>query len=617
MKLTRLFDILDHQQHHYPQQEALCDLFEGELRSLSTEQIRHQTNQIAHGLLEIGLQPGDRVGLVMYRNRIEFTLLDLGIQKAGLVSVPLYPTISSGEYEYILKDSGCKVLFYGGGDLATKLSAAKTQVPSLKHLFTLDVSSSNDHWETIWQDAADTPLGTEIDGESLVTIIYTSGTTGHPKGVMLSHRNILENALAAAKLIPIEAGDVVMSFLPLCHIFERTTSFCYLYCGVSIVFTPLDNLGGEDGDLRRVKPHFMTCVPRLLEKVYEKIYQKGLELSGIKNKLFFWALDLTNDYHYDKIYTGKAKIKHIIADRLIYSKWREALGGNLVGIITGSAPCPERIAQVFSAAGIPIREGYGLTESSPGITINGYNEGQAMLGTVGPVLDKVEIMIDKDGAYQDDEGEILAAGPNIMIGYYNKPEETAKVIQMIDGKRWLRTGDIGKIIKNDSGTEFLKITDRKKELLKTSGGKYIAPAPMENKLKENILVEQAMVVGDRRKFVSALIVPAEEPLKNYCLKSGMTWTELAVMIKNQQVISIYNNIIDELNKDLARYAQVKKCCLIPHVWVPIREDGSEGELTPTLKLKRRIILEKYDHEINALYLEGTSINPIHGKNNFL
>jgi long-chain acyl-CoA synthetase len=345
----------------------------------------------------------------------------------------------------------------------------------------------------------------------------------------------------------------------------------------------------------------MTCVPRLLEKVYEKIYQKGLELKGVKNRLFFWALDLTEDYAYDKKYVGLEKIKRVIADKLIFSKWREALGGHLVGIITGSAPCPERIAQVFSAAGIPIREGYGLTESAPGITINGYNEGEALLGTVGPVLDKVEIRIDLKGDYQEGEGEILATGPNIMLGYYNKPEETAAVIQTIDGKRWLRTGDIGKIIKHRNGREFLKITDRKKELLKTSGGKYVAPAPIENKLKENILIEQAMLIGDRRKFVSVLIVPAEEPLKNYCLKNNIAWTDLESMIRAQQIVDKYYELVEKVNADLARYEQIKKLCLVDKVWVPINTDGSEGELTPTLKLKRRIITEKYLAEIDAMY----------------
>ena len=334
---------------------------------------------------------------------------------------------------------------------------------------------------TVWQDQSTESIGSDIDPSTLATIIYTSGTTGNPKGVMLSHHNIVENVKSVHEVMPIDPGQRVMSFLPLCHIFERSASFSYLYQGAEVTFTALDNLGGEDGDLRRVKPHFMTCVPRLLEKIYEKIYQKGMELTGLKRKLFFWAMSLTEDYAYDKSYTGWAKIQRNIADKLIFSKWREALGGNVVGILTGSAPCPLRMAQVFSAAGIPIREGYGLTESSPGITINQYTPGMAMLGTVGPVLRNVQIQIDdSDGGYGEGEGEILAAGPNIMLGYYNKPEQTAEVLIDIDGTKWLRTGDIGKIIKNKNGTEFLKITDRKKELLKTSGGKYVAPAPIEN-----------------------------------------------------------------------------------------------------------------------------------------
>ena len=369
-----------------------------------------------------------------------------------------------------------------------------------------------------------------------------------------------------------------------------------------MTYTALEKLGGEDGDLRRVKPHFMTCVPRLLEKIYEKIYQKGMELTGLKRKLFFWAMSLTEDYAYDKPYSSWAKTQRNIADKLIFSKWREALGGNVVGILTGSAPCPLRMAQVFSAAGIPIREGYGLTESSPGITINQYTPGMAMLGTVGPVLRNVQIQIDdSDGGYGEGEGEILAAGPNIMQGYYNKPEQTAEVLIEIDGTTWLRTGDIGKIIKNKNGTEFLKITDRKKELLKTSGGKYVAPAPIENKLKEDILVEQAMVVGDGKKFVSAIVVPAEEPLQNYCKHKGIAWSTFEEMIQSPEIIAKYQQIIDQVNPNFARYEQIKKCTLSPDVWVPIKPDGTEGELTPTLKLKRRVLREKYATQIEELY----------------
>ena len=313
--------------------------------------------------------------------------------------------------------------------------------------------------------------------------------------------------------MPIDSGDKVLSFLPLCHVFERSASYAYQFRAVTINYTGTDNLGGEKGDLQTLKPHYFNTVPRLLEKVYEKIYNKGLSLTGTKKKLFFWALSLTDDYAYDKKYGGLAAIKRNIADKLIFSKWREALGGNIKGILTGAAPCPISMARIFSAAGIPIREGYGLTETSPGLTVNGYKKGMAMLGTVGPALENVDLYIDtSDGDYKEGEGEILAAGPNVMMGYYNQKQKTEEVFKEIDGKRWFRTGDIGKFIKSGDN-QFLKITDRKKELLKTSGGKYVAPAPIENALKEDFLIEQVMVVGDKRKFVSAIIIPSKEALQ--------------------------------------------------------------------------------------------------------
>ena len=602
MEPTRLFDFVAYQMEHFPNARALNDLYLGKTRSYSIQQVSEISNQIAHGLLSMGLEKGDKIAIVVYRNRVEFTLLDLGIQKAGMISVPLYPTISPREYAYILNDSSCKAVFFGGQDLGEKITKTKPEVSSLEHLFSIDGQAGYVDWHTVWENQAVDTVGSEIDPQTLATIIYTSGTTGNPKGVMLTHHNIVENVKSVHEIMPVDPGNRVMSFLPLCHIFERSASFSYLYKGLEVTYTALDNLGGEDGDLRRVKPHFMTCVPRLLEKIYEKIYQKGMELTGVKRKLFFWAMALTEDYAYDKQYVGWAKIQRNLADKLIFSKWREALGGEVIGILTGSAPCPLRMAQVFSAAGIPIREGYGLTESSPGITINQYRPGMAMLGTVGPVLKNVQIRIDDtDGGYGEGEGEILAAGPNIMQGYYNKPEKTAEVLVEIDGVKWLRTGDIGKIIKGENGTEFLKITDRKKELLKTSGGKYVAPAPIENKLKEDILVEQAMVIGDGKKFVSAIIVPAEEPLKNYCQHKGIIWSTFQEMIQSPDIIAKYQQIIDQVNPNFARYEQIKKCTLSPDVWVPIKPDGTEGELTPTLKLKRRVLREKYASQIAELY----------------
>jgi long-chain acyl-CoA synthetase len=386
----------------------------------------------------------------------------------------------------------------------------------------------------------------------------------------------------------------VLSFLPICHIFERAASYHYQFRGVSIIFTGTDNLGGDEGDLKTVQPHFFTTVPRLLEKVYEKIYNKGLALTGVKKKLFFWALSLTEDYAYHKPIGG---FKGKIADKLIFSKWREALGGNVKGIVTGAAPCPLRIAQVFSAAGVPIREGYGLTETSPVLTASTFEKGGAFLGTVGKAIPGVEIFIDpSDGNYRENEGEILASGPNIMMGYYNKPDATAAVTKVIDGKSWFCTGDVGKFIEGPEGGAFLKITDRKKELLKTSGGKYVAPAPIENKFKESPLIEQLIVVGADRNYPAALIVPSFDGLREYCKRKEIAYTTDAEMIHNEQVQEKYLSEVEEFNQLFGKWEQLKRFELLDTPW------GIEtGELTPTMKLKRKVIMEKYADRVEKLY----------------
>jgi len=438
----------------------------------------------------------------------------------------------------------------------------------------------------------------DIKPNELATLIYTSGTTGQPKGVMLSHNNIVSNVRDVGEIFPISAGDRALSFLPICHIFERAASYAYTSHSIEVSFAGTSNLGGDDGDLKATQPHFFTTVPRLLEKVYEKIYNKGLTLSGLKRKLFFWALDLTKDYEIDQ----SKGLQMRIADALIFSKWREALGGNVKGIVSGAAACPTKIKQVFSAAGIPIREGYGLTETSPGLAIGRFSKGGAVMNAIGPSLKSVELMIDaSDGNYRPGEGEILAKGPNIMMGYFNKPEATAAVTKEIDGEKWFCTGDVGTLVKGPTGEDFLKITDRKKELLKTSGGKYVAPAPIENKLKEDFLIEQVMVVGEKKKFVSALIVPAEEALQDWCRNNDVEWTSMVEVVQNPKVVAAFQKAVDEANPHFSKTEKIKKFTLVPGPWEPVKADGSKAELTPTLKLKRRVIIEKYDSMIDDIY----------------
>ncbi|MEJ2585053.1 MAG: long-chain fatty acid--CoA ligase, partial [Robiginitalea sp.] len=552
-----------------------------------------------------GLKPGDTIALVSYKNRPEWLIMDFAIQMAGMVSIPLYPTISIREYEYILSEAGVKAAFCGGLDLYEKLSAAQQQAPSLKQIYTFDKHPDRPYWESIFDEAnlkTVENIKASLTGDDLLTIIYTSGTTGNPKGVMLKHSNIMHVIKTTADLIPIDPGEKTISFLPMCHIYERAVSFAYYYRGFSVHYCGTDTLSGPEGDLASVKPVGFTTVPRLLEKVYEAIYNKGLGLTGIKRTLFFWALSLTDDFALDTRRTLPQRLKWALADRLVFSKWREALGGNLRVIFTGAAPCPVKILRVFCAAGIQIREGYGLTETSPTLTMNTYEPGGAMLGTVGCTVEGVELLIDENPeVYEPGEGEILAHGPNIMSGYYKKPEINKQVFREIDGKTWFCTGDIGTFVKGPGGKKFLKITDRKKELLKTSGGKYVAPAPIENRFREDFLVEQIMVVGDKRKFVSALIVPAEEALKDWCVFKGLGWTNLPEMVQHEKVIAKYQKVVDKLNPEFSHIEQIKKFRLIPTPWLPVHEDHSEAELTPTLKLKRRVIRRKFEREIEEIY----------------
>ncbi|MEM1319314.1 MAG: long-chain fatty acid--CoA ligase [Bacteroidota bacterium] len=605
MNVSRLFDFIQYQKANYPQQKAYGHKYQGKWIYYSTDEVIDLANKVSCGLLKLGVQPGDKVALITYKNRPEWSIVDLGIQQVGAINVPVYPTISPTDYEYIFNDSQVKFCFVGMGDLYDKVDKAWPQIPSLKGVYCLDEQEGRSYWKEIFSEEGMDEVQRRMDAiktEDLATIIYTSGTTGNPKGVMLSHKNIVSNVMDVEELMPLDAGEKALSFLPLCHIFERSASYAYTYKGINVTYTGTDNLGGEEGDLQAVKPNFFTTVPRLLEKVYEKIYNKGLSLSGVSKKLFFWALSLTDDYEYDKKYSGLAAIKRSIADKLIFSKWREAMGGEVRGILTGAAPCPVAMAKVFSAAGIPIREGYGLTETSPGLTISRYETHGAMLGTVGPTLPGVEIRIDATGGdYRPGEGEILAKGNNIMMGYYGKPEKTAEVMKEINGEQWFCTGDVGTMVDGPGGKKFLKITDRKKELLKTSGGKYVAPAPIENKFKEDFLVEQMMVVGDKKKFVSALIIPAEEALKDWCKQRGKAWNGLGEAVKDEDIIDCYQQIINKYNPNFSHIEQIKRFCLLNACWEPTKADGSDAELTPTMKLKRRVILEKHKAEIDNIY----------------
>ena len=565
-------------------------------------------NRLSAGLLGLGLKPGDKVATVVHKTLPDWVALDFALLQIGVLNVPMYPTISAREYNYILNESEAQYCVVGEEDLYNKVRQAKATAPGLKEIFTFFRHPEARSWETLMAPAdADLSevarLKQNIRLDDLATLIYTSGTTGNPKGVMLTHRNISFNVETMRNNMPLSPGQRGLSFLPVSHVFERVVVYAYTAYGASVTFVGTDNLGGETGDLRAVQPHFFTAVPRLLEKVYDKIYGKGLELRGLKRALFFWALGLTDDWAFDKTYSLWKRFQWRIAQKLIFSKWRAALGGHIRGIITGASACPERILRIFNAAGIPVREGYGLTEIAPGIAFSRFEPGGAMLGAVGPMLEGVTVRIDQSEGDRPGEGEILAHSPGVMEGYYKQPDKTAEMIRYIDGKRWLATGDVGTLVDGPGGQKFLKITDRKKELLKTSGGKYVAPTPIESRFKEHHLVEQVMVVGENLKFVSALIVPAQEGLQDWCAKHDISWTSLPDMIRHPKVVERYQMLVDRVNPYFGQSEQIKKFALLPTTWEPLKADGSEAELTPTLKLKRRVILQKFSKEILDMYAE--------------
>jgi long-chain acyl-CoA synthetase len=534
-------------------------------------------------------------------------ILDFALLQIGVLNIPLYPTISAREFAYILNESEAKYCVVGPGDLYEKMAAAQESVPTLLHIFSFEDHEAAERWDKVllapvgcdFSEVAKIKAG--IKPDDMATIIYTSGTTGNPKGVMLSHRNIVFNVEAMRKLLPLQMGDRGLSFLPVSHIFERAVLYAYVAYGVSTTFTGTENLGGDDGDLKAIQPHFFSTVPRLLEKVYERIMARGQTLKGVKRALFFWAIEQTEDWEFDKKRTGLKALKCRIADRLIFSKWRVALGGSIKGIITGASACPMRIMRVFNAAGIPVREGYGLTEAAPALSFSHFAPGGAMLGTVGQLLESVVVKIDDRGEYRPGEGEIWATGPGIMLGFYKHPEKTAEMIREDADGRWLITGDVGMLVTGHHGGTFLKITDRKKELLKTSGGKYVAPTPIESVFKEHRLVDQAMIIGENQKFVSALIIPSEDGLKEWCHLHHIPWTNLAEMILLPKVIERYEMLVDRVNPHFGHAEQVKKFVLLAAPWEPAKTDGTDAELTPTLKLKRRVILQKFEQEISGMY----------------
>lgn len=586
---TRLFDIIYYQNENKPLKAAIAAKETADTgkqwREYSTGECIEIINKVSNALLSLGIKKDDKIAIIS-NNRPEWNFLDLGMQQIGAVNVPVYPTITESEYEFIFNHAEVKLCFVSDQELFDKVSSIKNKVPSLQNIYTFDDIEGAKNWKTILTEVGEDGLRkietyrNQVREEDMATIIYTSGTTGTPKGVMLSHKNLVSNIKSVSSVLPMDSIPKALSFLPLCHSFERTVYYVYLANCVSIYYA--ENLDTIGENLREVKPACFTTVPRLLEKVYEKIMEKGRSLTGIKKKLFFWALNLGLQYEVGKDLGWYYNFRLSIARKLIFSKWIEALGGNIKIIVTGAAAMQPRLGKLFTAAGITVIEGYGLTETSPVISTNRFEEQNRAIGTVGIPIPGVEVKIANDG-------EILARGPNIMMGYYKRKDLTDEAI---DKDGWIHTGDIGEFING----KFLKITDRKKELFKTSGGKYIAPQPLENKYKEYPYIEQIMIVGENRKFVSALIVPSFPNLREWCAKKGLQNSTNKELIGHPEVISEFQNAIEQFNKGINKVEQVKKFQLLPDEW-----SVESGELTPTMKLKRRVILEKYKNDIEEIY----------------
>lgn len=585
--IKRLFDIPYFQLANYPSKDMFVTKENGNWNGLSTEKFLDEAMLYSKGLLGLGIQKGDTIALVS-NNRYEWNIMDIAIQQIGAIVVPLYPTISESDYNYILNDASIKICIVSSEELANKIKHIETTVPSLKHLYTFETVAGFDHWTTILKTSENSSdeivneIMQSVKSDDLATIIYTSGTTGNPKGVMLSHSNIISTVLSCVDPIPVENGSKVLSFLPICHIYERMLHYLYMYLGCSIHFAEsMDTIGDN---IREVQPEVFSAVPRLIEKVYDKIIAKGEELKGIKRSLFFWAVKVGEEFDF----MGKSpfyKLKLAVARKLIFSKWQLALGGNVNAIASGSAALQPRLARMFHAAGIPILEGYGLTETSPVVSVNCFKKG-IRIGAVGALVENVQVKIAEDG-------EILVKGPNVMMGYYNLPEETASVF---DEEGWFKTGDIGEFTEG----KFLKITDRKKEIFKTSGGKYIVPQAMENKFKESRFIEQIMIIGEGQKFPAALIVPNFVFIKEWALRKKMDFSKYTneEIIILPTVIERYNKEIKLYNQDFGSWEQVKKIALLPSEFTI-----ESGEITPTLKLKRKKILENNIARFNEIYAD--------------
>ncbi len=590
-EIKRLFDFPQYQLENNPLEKALVTKYNGTWKALSSQQYLDKANAVSRGLLRLGIQPHDKIAVISSNNRTEWSVLDIGILQIGAQNVPIYPTIGEEDYEYILNHSESIYCFVSDELILEKLNLIK-QNTQLKGVYSFDEIAGCSNWNEIIKLGEDTSNQDEVEQrkaavseDDLATLIYTSGTTGRPKGVMLSHRNIVSNVLASSDRVPFEFGTyVALSFLPVCHIFERMILYLYQYYSVSIHFA--ESIEKISDNLKEVRPHVISAVPRLLEKVYDKIIAKGSELGGVKQKLFFWAVDLGLKFEPYGANGWWYETQLNLARKLIFSKWKEGLGGRIELIVSGSAALQPRLSRVFAAAEIPVMEGYGLTETSPVLAVNDQRNGGFKIGTVGRVLKNVEVKIAEDG-------EILTKGPNLMKGYFKDEEKTKEAI---DENGYFHTGDIGEL----DADGFLKITDRKKEMFKTSGGKYVAPQLIENRMKQSRFIAEIMVIGDGEKMPGAFIQPDFDFVREWARRKAIEiGTTNAELIKNPEVIARIQEEVDLYNEKFGNWEKIKRFELTPDIW------SIEGEhLTPTMKLKRRNIIKLYQGLYDKIYRQN-------------
>jgi len=589
MEYNRLFDLIYYIRENYPGKEnVIAGKENGSWRKYSIDEYIELAEYTSYGLNEIGLKKGDLV-VTISNNRPEWNIIDMAMCQAGIIHVPVYPTISADDYSYIFKHCEPRLIIVSDKSLFEKVSPIAKEVSSILDIYTINEIKNCNNWKEIvdkgrknaekWESTLKDTMNS-IKPDDLATIIYTSGTTGNPKGVMLSHRNIISNVKASAKAHNLGAESKSVSFLPLSHIYERMINYHFQYKGISVYYA--ENMGTIIDNLKEIKPEIFSAVPRVLEKVYDKIITTGKNLKGIKKIIFFRAVKLGLKYQRNNANGWFYNFRLKIARKLVFNKWHEALGGKAQIIISGSAALQARLSQIFGAVGIELLEGYGLTETSPVISVNVPATNEIVFGTVGPVLEGVQVKIAEDG-------EILCKGPNVMLGYYKSPDLTNEVI---DSEGWFHTGDIGTFVQE----KYLKITDRKKEMFKLSSGKYIAPQVIENKLKESMFIEQVMVIGENEKFASAIISPNLPFLHNWASLHHIDFKDNPELIQNPDVINRFQREVNNINKNLGTAEQIKRFRLVGEEWgIPT------GELSPTLKLKRKFLANKYTAQISEIY----------------